>query len=99
MQKRVLNYNSDVFEAIGLSICDFICVILGCALLVAPWRLIADFPSLKETQGTHKVAKMAEIAEETVVDLLYVFPLALIFITLYRIPRLFSTLYRQNSDQ
>lgn len=96
MKKCVSSCISDIREAIGLSICDFICVALGCALLVAPWRLIAEFPRLIEAEGTNKVAKMMEIVGETIVDLFYFFPLALILVTIYRVPKVFLSLCRQN---
>lgn len=99
MKKCVSSCNSGICNAIRLSICDFICVALGCALLVAPWRLIADFPRLKEAEGTNRVAKMVEILGETIVDLFYFFPLALILITIYRVPRVFLALCRQNYAQ
>jgi hypothetical protein len=99
MEKRVFSYISDVWEAFGLAICDFVCITLGLALLVMPWRLISEFKAIKEAQGTTRNSKMITICAETIIDLLYFLPFALILVTIYRIPRLFSGLYQGKCAQ
>ena len=95
MEKRVGSYNSDIWEVFGLVICDFVCVTLGLGLLVVPWRLISEFKAIQRAQGTTRIAKMTTICAETIIDLLYFLPFALILVTIYRVPRLFSGFYQQ----
>lgn len=99
MEKRVFSYITDVWEAYGLAICDFVCITLGIALLVVPWRLISEFKYIKEAQGTTRIAKMVTICAETFIDLLYFLPFTLILVTIYRVPRLFSGLYQEKCAQ
>lgn len=92
MSKSVPTYHESAIQALGLALFDTLCLVIALPMCVLPWRLKAEWSSLKDLQPWSRIPVLFYMLLNTIADVFFLLPLLVVIVTVYRLPRLVRTL-------